>query len=261
MHASVSVVIPCFRCSATIGRAVASAARQSLLPAEIILIDDASGDNTLATLRALRDTYGTDWIKVIGLKENGGPAYARNIGWNLATGDYVAFLDSDDEWLPDKLLIQSRYLRQIPDIVLIGQIYPSFNRWKEQIFKVGKRSILARNFFWTSTVVVKKCVSERFEESLRRCEDHLLFCMLTLSYDRSYYISDPLVIEHKVPLGESGLSKSIIPMQIGNWRLYWVLLRKHYINAFSFCVLEIISTFKFILRPVMIMVWKLGWRI
>jgi len=257
-----SVVIPAFNSGMTIKRAVDSVLRQTYPSYELIIVNDASSDDTVQVVEQFVREKPPVNVRLISLEYNQGPSHARNIGWNLATGDYVAFLDSDDEWLPDKLLIQSRYLHQIPDIVLIGQIYPSLNRSKKPIFKVGKCLILVRNYFWTSTVAVKKCVPERFDESLRRCEDHLLFCMLTLSYDRSYYFSDRLVIiEYKAPIGESGLSKSIVRMQIGNWHLYWVLLRKHYINAFSFCVLEIISTLKFILRPVRIMAWKLGWRI
>ena len=256
-----SVIVAAYNSGMTIRRAVDSVLRQTYLPYELIIVNDASNDNTVQVVEPFVKEMQLVNVRLVNLEYNTGPAHARNIGWNLATGDYIAFLDSDDEWLPEKLLIQSRYINQIPAMTLIGQTYPSLNRWKKQIFKIGKRSILARNYFFTSTVAVKRCIPERFYEPLRRCEDHLLFCMITLSYDSSYYVSDLLVVEHKAPIGEAGLSKSIILMQIGNWRLYWVLLRKHYINAFSFCVLEIISTLKFILRPVRIMVWKLGWRI
>ncbi|HEX7588324.1 MAG TPA: glycosyltransferase, partial [Anaerolineae bacterium] len=67
IQASVSVVIPCYRCAENIARAVESVVRQTLSPAEVILVDDGSGDDTLATLRALQTRYGLAWIKVIAL--------------------------------------------------------------------------------------------------------------------------------------------------------------------------------------------------
>ncbi len=253
-----SVVMPAFNSGMTISRAVDSVLRQTWPPYELIIINDASNDNTAQVVGTFIREKGPFKVRLVNLEHNRGPAYARNIGWNLATGDYVAFLDSDDEWLANKLLVQLQYLRRLPDIVLLGQTYPSLNKSRTPIFRVSKHLILARNQFWTSTVVIRRCVPERFDDSIRRCEDHLLFCMLTLSYKRSYYISEPLVIEHKAPLGESGLSKSIIRMQIGNWRIYGILLRKHYINAFEYCVFEILSTLKFIARPIKIVLWKLG---
>jgi len=78
--APVSVVVPCFRCAATIGDAVASIVAQTLRPAEVLLVDDASGDDTVAALHRLVATHGSDWIKVIALPANRGPSHARNTG-------------------------------------------------------------------------------------------------------------------------------------------------------------------------------------
>jgi glycosyltransferase involved in cell wall biosynthesis len=101
--ASVSVIIPCYNCAGTIHRALASVASQSLRPAEVILVDDHSTDDTLQSLYRLQDRYGREWIRIIEQPVNGGPGTARNMGWNAATQTYIAFLDSDDTWHPKKI--------------------------------------------------------------------------------------------------------------------------------------------------------------
>ena len=88
----ISVVIPCFRCSATIERAVMSVAVQSVLPNEVILVDDASGDDTLSQLHRLQSRFSTGWIKIIELNTNSGAGTARNKGWDAAKSEFVAFL-------------------------------------------------------------------------------------------------------------------------------------------------------------------------
>ena len=80
---SVSVIIPCYRCASTIRRAIQSVINQTQKPAEVVLVDDASADETLVVLRELEEQY-PDWIKVIALTENKGAASARNAGWAMA---------------------------------------------------------------------------------------------------------------------------------------------------------------------------------
>ena len=101
---SVSVVIPCFRCTGTIERAVASVAAQTRRPAEVILVDDASGDDTQKLLQKLSQHFEPGWIKLVFLEQNVGAASARNAGWDQATQTYVAFLDADDAWHPKKIV-------------------------------------------------------------------------------------------------------------------------------------------------------------
>ena len=103
---SISVIIPCYRCSDTIERAVASVVAQTLQPAEVILVDDCSGDGTLATLNKIQAHYPQGWVQVIECSVNGGAGTARNAGWAAATQTYLAFLDADDIWLPEKLKSQ-----------------------------------------------------------------------------------------------------------------------------------------------------------
>ena len=93
----VSVVIPTYNRASVIGRAVECVLAQTYQNIEVIVVDDGSTDNTHASL----DGYG-DKVKVIG-QENRGPSAARNRGIMEAQGEIIAFLDSDDLWLPTKL--------------------------------------------------------------------------------------------------------------------------------------------------------------
>lgn len=115
----ITVIIPCYRCRETVVRALDSVLAQTLKPAEILLIDDSSGDGTLELLHELERQY-TPIVKVIGLEENGGPGQARNAGWDTATQPWLAFLDADDVWHPRKLEIQWTWLSVNPEVALCG---------------------------------------------------------------------------------------------------------------------------------------------
>ena len=113
----ISVIIPCFKCSETIERAIISVVNQSLYPYEIILIEDYSDDNsrTINKLTKLQSKF-KDHIKIIRNKRNMGPGYSRNLGWEKSKGNLVAFLDADDTWHLKKLEIQCEFLKKNPDI-------------------------------------------------------------------------------------------------------------------------------------------------
>jgi len=101
---SISVIIPAFNCEAVLPNAIESALTQTFPPAEVAVVDDGSTDKTFeiasgyrAPVRALRKT-------------NGGPASARNAGVRVTTGEWVAFLDADDIWFPQKLARQTQLI-------------------------------------------------------------------------------------------------------------------------------------------------------
>jgi len=106
----VSVVIPAFNAAGCIGRALDSALAQTYSQREIIVVDDGSTDDTPAQL----SRYG-DQVHVV-TKENGGLSSARNAGIAAASGEFVAFLDADDWWLPAKLERQVALMRAHPEI-------------------------------------------------------------------------------------------------------------------------------------------------
>ena len=98
----VSVVIPVYNRETTVGRAAASVLNQSYTNLELIIVDDCSNDNSLQVIHEFQDKR----IIVITSEQNSGANAARNKGILAAKGQYVAFQDSDDEWVKDKLKIQ-----------------------------------------------------------------------------------------------------------------------------------------------------------
>ncbi len=100
----ISVVIPAYNAEKTIARTLESVLSQSQLPHEIIVVDDGSQDKTVRIIQTF-----VPHVKLV-QQPNGGPASARNHGIRIATGDWIAFLDSDDAWLPQKLETHSAFL-------------------------------------------------------------------------------------------------------------------------------------------------------
>jgi len=113
----VSVVIPAFNAASFLRGAIASIERQNYQPLEIIVVDDGSSDGTAEIVRSLASV--TRYLH----QENAGPAAARNHGLKYAQGEYIAFLDADDEWPAGKLDLQIGRLRAQPELdVVLGRI-------------------------------------------------------------------------------------------------------------------------------------------
>lgn len=242
--APVSVVVPCFRCAATIGDAVASVAAQTLRPAEILLVDDGSGDDTLETLQRVASEYETGWIKVIPMPANGGPSRARNAGWQAATQPWIAFLDADDTWAPRKLELQMTALRADPGIALIshrvmirarGCAAPPL-RPPVRAVLVGRRRLLLNNPFSTPSVVLRRDLPFRFDENFRRVEDFLLWAQIAHSGYRCAKINQVLASLHKPNYGAGGLSGDLAAMHRAGREVGRELLRQGLVSWPEHCV-------------------------
>lgn len=157
---NVSVIIPTYNRAGLIGKPIQSVLNQTYQNFEIIVVDDCSTDNTEEVLERFNDPR----IRYIRHQQNSGAAIARNTGINNSTSPYIAFLDSDDEWLPEKLEKQLNLFQQCDPEV--GFIYTGFaavdesNQVKRVISANYRGSlrdrVLYSNFIGTpSTVMVK----------------------------------------------------------------------------------------------------------
>ncbi len=113
--ANVSVIIPVYNSGKEAFRAVRFVLQQTLLPREVILVDDCSPnrEETRYWLSKIVENFSAYFnITVLYQKNNVGPGDARNAGWNIAKGKYIAFLDSDDIWHPQKIEIQYNFMEK-----------------------------------------------------------------------------------------------------------------------------------------------------
>ncbi len=106
----VSIIMPAYNCEATLPDSIASVISQTLAKWELIIVDDASSDATFRKAQEL--SRNESRIRVLRLPQNSGVAHARNAGMREARGQFLAFLDSDDLWVPHKLERQVAIMRE-----------------------------------------------------------------------------------------------------------------------------------------------------
>lgn len=261
MHiVDVSVIIPCFRCAATIEAAIRSVAEQTSRPRELILVDDKSDDQTLPVLRQLREKYGVDWITVLPSAVNGGPSCARNIGWEHSSGEYIAFLDSDDAWHPRKIELQYGWMTGNPDVALSGHQCLMLTPGSSMPFaavdehfsarRISPRRLLISNPFVTPSFMLKRDVPFRFDPTVRYAEDFFLLMRLGTSGQIIAMLDVELVQVFK-EFGKSGVSANQFRMRLGDLNNYY-LLRKHgQINFITMSMLMGYSALKYVGLTVM----------
>lgn len=258
MTASVGTIIPCYRCSDTISRAVDSVAKQTLRPAEVILVDDGSGDNTPEVLLRLQRDYGENWIKVITLNDNRGPAVARNTAWDLASHDYIAFLDADEVWHPEKIAVQYLWMIRHPNIVLSGhdsvRIKPDAQFSPDPIPRdikanlVSRNQILLSNAFSTGCVMLKRELKQRFSPSLRYSQDYFLWLEILLEGGKAAVMNFSGAYYFKALFGESGQTANLLNGKKAELEIYRRLWKSGYIKFPEFRILSLWSLAKYYRR-------------
>ena len=181
----ISVVIPTYNRANTIERALQSVLAQTRSAQEIIVVDDGSTDDTAELI----ETKFADSV-VYHYQSNRGVSHARNTGIKIASGDWIAFLDSDDEWLPGKLQAQVEALNKQSDYLFChtDEIWMRNGKRVNPMNKHGKSGghiferCLPLCVISPSSVLMRKSLFEIigwFDESMPACEDYdywLRFC-------------------------------------------------------------------------------------
>jgi glycosyltransferase involved in cell wall biosynthesis len=194
----ISVIIPTFNRSRLICRAIDSVLAQTCTPDEIIVVDDGSTDDTF---EKLQQQYPTN-IKVYRCSENRGVSAARNLGIERSTGDWIALLDSDDEWLPDKLAQQVSALHKNPlpvchtDEIWIRKGVRVNQMKKHRKFggDIFKHCLAMCAMSPSSIMLEKRIVLEAggFDETLPACEDYDLWLKIC-AQTPVLYLQQPLI--------------------------------------------------------------------
>jgi len=214
----VSIVIPTYNRANLISMSIESVLNQTYKNFELIIVDDCSTDNTQEVISNFKDPR----IRYIRHDQNLGGSAARNLGIKMARGEYIAFQDSDDEWLPEKLVKQMRVFGNAP--AEVGVVYTGFWRIvgdKKTYIPSNKvtrkegniyKQLLRGNFVTTQATVVKsECFKKAgmFDEHLPRLQDWELFIRISKYYEFKC-IDEPLVIVYFTPTSISANEHALI---------------------------------------------------
>lgn len=200
----ISVVIPTYNRDQTLGRAVKSVLNQTYRAIEVIVVDDASTDKTEQLIKSINDPR----LKYIKLETNQGANHARNIGISRASGKYIAFQDSDDEWFTEKLEKQVEFIETSNedfDVVFCSYINvkgrdSTYLPKLEQLQRKGNllQQLLHGNFITTQSLLIKVDVFREvglLDEDMKRLQDWE-FLIRVAGKCKVGFLDEPLLVTH-----------------------------------------------------------------
>ena len=204
---NISVIIPTWNRAATLERAIRSALNQTLPPLEVLVCDDGSTDESRELVESINDSRVL-WIDG---EHSGRPAIPRNRGIRASQGEWFAFLDSDDEWLPEKLEKQLEYVYKIGcDAVCSNAIryVPSQGDSRNEYLHIFEESIsftelIHNNYVICSSVLIRKDIVDKckgFPENraLIAMEDYALW-LRAATFTEFAFLNEPLLIYRDEP--------------------------------------------------------------
>ncbi|MFA4662862.1 glycosyltransferase family 2 protein [Pyrococcus kukulkanii] len=191
---TVSVIIPTYNRAQMLVRAIRSVLNQTFEDFELIIVDDASTDDTPKVVEGIRDGR----VRYIRLEKNSGGPVARNTGIKKARGKYIALLDDDDEWLPHRLELQVEKMEEVDRNV--GVIYGGFYYVSQDTGKIiGRRlpkyrgnvyeHLLRENFIGSPTLLIKRECFKRaglFDPKLKSSQDWDMWLRISEYYEFDY---------------------------------------------------------------------------
>ena len=218
---TVSIITPCFNAEHTLKKTVDSVLAQSFQEWELLLIDDRSTDNTYDVAQKLARTDSR--IQVLQLANNGGAAKARNHGIEHATGQFIAFIDADDQWETEKLSTQIKwmieqqcplsytaYSRSTPEGALIN--------WVGVPKKINYRELLKTNYIGCSTAIYdSKAIGKVYMPDIRRRQDYGLWLRILKLIPEARGINTPLT---DYLVHDQSLSSNKKVSASYNWKIY-----------------------------------------
>ena len=219
-----SVVVPMYNSKSTIKSTIDSVIHQTFQESiEIIIVNDGSDDGCEKIVEDLILNNQTNRTIELINKSNGGVSSARNMGIKKATGEYIAFLDSDDMWHPQKLEIINAVIEK-HKVMFLGHGYTLKNNFNKT-FTIDKPKhvsflkLLLRNFAVTPSVVVKRDICEFFNEEMTHTEDHELWLRIALK-TKAHFLDLPLALLGREELSRGGLSSNKWAMRKGELQMY-----------------------------------------
>ena len=238
-----SVVIPVYNGEKYIQNAVKSCLTQTVVPDEIIVIDDASTDDTELQIKQIR----SDRIVYIRNGQNKGASFCRNIGIQSARYSWILFLDADDTFHPQKVEIIRYCLLRNEQIKAIGHsfqlpgetLFQPDEFWKNSIApkQLSTKQVLISSPMVTPSLAISASNGLSFDETMFYAEDHDFILRTSEKYDL-WYLDMPLCILGRIPLSSGGMSGNRWQMRKGEINMYIrYCKRNHHRAAIPFFIL------------------------
>lgn len=244
-----SVIIPYFNASATIKNCVESVVLQTHPVLEIIIVDDASREEDRLYLQEIALNYPK--LRIIVSDQNRGAAHSRNLGASAAQGEWIAFLDADDVWLPNKIQMLSVYVDKYDFISHDYSEEASLGHHHAvDETKYTYANFLIKNRISTPTVVVRKSKYIPFNSQYRYAEDYDAWLNYFASNINSIHLHVTLAHGFKRSFGASGLSGNMCAMYFSEIK---ILSQQRYSKriSISLCViLQLLWFLKFVVRMI-----------
>lgn len=256
---NISVIIPIYNSEETIvpvlNSIVNQTKRQYIL--EILIINDGSTDQSKELVdKYIGNYHGQIIIKQIEQK-NSGVSVARNRGMEKATSEWIAFCDSDDIWLPDKIEHQVNIINSLKDCDILGgyvfdKPFTILFKTYEGLLQPTLLQMLIKSFPWSSTVIMKKEIYKSiggFEVNRNYGEDMLYYISILENYH--LYFDTKKIVDigfGKRPFGETGLSGDLEAMYEGTVNILYYLKKNKRISLFQFYLFKIYYYLKHIRR-------------
>ena len=246
MNSLVSIITPNFNSEKYIASTIDSIIKQSYINWELIIVDDCSTDNSLEVINQflVKDTR----IKLIKLPNNSGAAVARNKGIEIAKGEYISFLDSDDTWLKNKLNSQIEFITK-NDYEFIFSSYYSIKEGEESKTLIKAKELvcyndlLKNNYIGCLTAMysVNK-LGKVFFPLINKRQDWALWLKITKKGYLAHGLIEPLAIYND---RSNSISSNKLNLLKYNWNVYRNIEKFNIIKAFYYMVqLVIIKIFK-----------------
>lgn len=254
----ITVIIPMYNSQDTIVDALESVKKQTMLKSiiQIIVIDDGSKDLSVQKVKEYMSNNPELPIELF-TQENAGVSCARNKGLKNAKGNWVAFLDSDDEWLENKIERQLSVIKKNPEIDFLGTGYNNTKlrilfKKIDKLYKANIKDLVIKYFPCTPSILMRKKIYDEiggFNEKWRYAEDGQYYTRICLKYNY-YYLPESLVKtgHGKRAFGEKGLSSNLKGMYNGNKMIIHQLRKKNAISYPFYCFLRVFYWIKYLRR-------------
>lgn len=255
----ISVIIPVYNAEKSLEKSLISIKNQTWEGVfEIILVNDGSSDRSKTIIENYQQNHQDQNIILIN-QENRGVSKARNAAMKIAQGDYIALLDSDDEWLPEKTEKQMKFLEN-QNIDFITSLWNNENitfpyklHPPNKLVKITLKKLLFKITGQTSTAIFKRKIFENtgfFDENQNYSED-ANYWMRISEKNQMYILPEKLVIagNGKKSFGFSGLSANLKEMEKGIQKNIWEMYQTKRINFPEYLFYFVISKLKFAIRP------------